>query len=713
MPGANDDSPADEPAPTAEPPSSARPSRWRRGVAACKAAALETKRFFVHFKRDPKGVSKQVYFATKQGVVAYVQPRVSFSVVFAPLLILSVLVYTRSFWTNYIFDEQEALLANPYVNGGGVAFWDVFRRDFWGLPPERTIGTYRPIPNIVWRLIWHIKHHAWLPHFVNVFMHGVNGALLAVVMQRWMNSRMAAWFSGVALVLAAIITEAVCGVVGIADVLGGTFILLCLWAFQLTWYWAALLTLVFLFLGLLCKESTMTVTPLVGWAALVAAPLVHPHKPQRWLRFLSVGMGAAIAVIGYTYFRRHFFPITLPPELQKPLPNTEPTLKWALHEFLRWFQQPKFATDPINNPLAEAEPLYRISGALRVYFRSLVQIVFPWQLSGDYSYPQEPVPEKLLTIESFLGGLLMFVPPAAAVVFWARGAWVEFTRRWRLRTWSKPALLEDGSFRIAETPAEGAAEGTRALTWITPRLRGLALVAVAAMWVPLTYFPQSNIPLIMPTVRAERFWYVPVLGSSMLIGWGFMLLWRRAKKKDFTRWALAITIAFFGFQAVRARSHAFDYRNDLTFWRATAKAVPNSCKAHLNYGVMLGARRRLDLRLEENKRALELAPEWPMANIYVGDTLCRLHRPDEAMPHYLRGFELGPNQQFMVALALQCLWEEKAFERHREKIEEVGKKHPGSWVDFLVKEMVKTGEEHQGVDPKYRPRGYNQGPRKE
>jgi hypothetical protein len=646
-----------------------------------------------------------VYESTKQGVIEYVQPRVSFGVAFAPLLVISVLVFTRSFWTNFIFDEQEALLANPYVNRHDVAFFEVFKRDFWGLPPERTIGTYRPIPDMLWRLVWHIKHHAWLPHFINVFMHGVNGALLAVIMQRWMNSRVAAWFAGLSLVLAAIITEAVCGVVGIADVLGGTFILLCLWAFGLRWYWASLLTCLFLFLGLLCKESTMTVTPLVGWAALVASPLIHLERPRRWLRFTTVALGAVVAVVAYTYFRRHFFPITLPEELRKPLSHTEPTLKWALHEFLRWFQQPKFATDPINNPLAVAEPAYRIAGAMRVYFRSLVQIVFPWQLSGDYSYSQEPVPDSLIFPESVLGALLMFVPPVLALYCWGRGAWLEFRRRWQLQQWSKEALLADGSFRMVD--------GVAGITWITPKLRGLAVVAIAAMWVPLTYFPQSNIPLIMPTVRAERFWYVPVLGSSMLLGWAFMLLWRRANTDKLKRWALWFTIAFFGFQALRARVHAFDYRSDLTFWRATASAVPNSCKAHLNYGVMLGARKDLEGRLKENLRALEIAPDWPMANIYVGDTLCRMHKPDEAIPHYLRGFELGPNQQYMVALALQCLWDEKAFARHQAVLEEAAKKHPGSWVEFLFNDMVKNGEEHEGVDPKYRPRGYNQGPRKE
>ena len=36
---------------------------------------------------------------------------------------------------------------------------------------------------------------------------------------------------------------------------------------------------------------------------------------------------------------------------------------------------------------------------------------------------------------------------------------------------------------------------------------------------------------------------------------------------------------------------------------------------------------------------------------------------------------------------------------------------PGSWVEYLGKDVLEHGEEHNGVDPKYRPRGYNEGPK--
>ena len=95
-----------------------------------------------------------------------------------PLLLLAVVLYIRHPATNYIFDEQVALLANPYVNAQqGLTYWDAFHRDFWGLPPNASIGSYRPLPDLVWRATWVISEHPFFHHLYNLLLHGLNGAL--------------------------------------------------------------------------------------------------------------------------------------------------------------------------------------------------------------------------------------------------------------------------------------------------------------------------------------------------------------------------------------------------------------------------------------------------------------------------------------------------------------------------------------------------------
>ncbi len=259
-------------------------------------------------------------------------------------------------------------------------------------------------------------------------------------------------------------------------------------------------------------------------------------------------------------------------------------------------------------------------------------------------------------------------------------------------------------------------EGLPALPRPDPRplgFSGILLVAVGMTWVVVSYFPHSNIPVVLPTVRAERFWYFPAIGTSIILGVAFSALHRLSLRLRFPWLTPALLVPFFLFQCVQAYRHAMDYRSDVDFWRATKEAVPHSAKAHLNYSVMKGARGDLKTRLEESKVALDLAPSWPMAHIYTGDTLCRMHKAKEAWPYYQEGFDLGPNDLSLIALALQCLYDEKELLPHEDELRSIAAKHEGSWIAYLATDTLANHVKNKGVDPKYRPRGYNEGPKED
>jgi hypothetical protein len=280
----------------------------------------------------------------------------------------------------------------------------------------------------------------------------------------------------------------------------------------------------------------------------------------------------------------------------------------------------------------------------------------------------------------------MVAPPLGAIAC--------FLRAWRSERRNQPAPAGDLA-PAADVP------------WI--------LLAIALMWVPIAYFPHSNIPTLLPTVRAERFWYLPVIGTSLLVALAFA---RWLGKQPVV--ACVVLTFYLGFQGLQARTHALHYSDDLAFWRAARTAVPNSAKAHLNYAVMVGARGYLDERLAAGQRAIDIAPEWPMAHIYQGDTLCRLRsergwNPEtmakRAWPYYRRGFSLNPNDVNLIALGLQCLYDQKGLEFVQDDLLTLGAEHPASWLDYLARDTVENGDKHRGVDPKYRPRGYNEGPK--
>ena len=598
-----------------------------------------------------------------------------------PTCFLSMALYTRHPATNFIFDEQEALLANPYVRassdlGVKIGWLQAFRRDFWGLPPERTIGSYRPLPDVVWRALWKIgaRDQSAFPHaYLNVLLHGLNGALVVLLVARWTRDRLTAWLAGILFVATAVVTEAVSGVVGLADVLGGTGVLLALLALGLRLSIMPLALFGATLLGLYSKESALCVVPLAPLAALLTARSVHPRRPLPGVRMAIAAMASSAAFVLYVELRRRWFPVATPHDLTAQANAGKPLAQRAFAAALRWYAQPMLPHDPLNNPLIDASAPYRIAGALRVYARGLGQLLLPRTLSGDYSAPQEPIPDRLLFPESILGAAAMVIPIALCPV---------------LGLPAKP-----------------------------PRRNPLKpLIGFAMMWIVVSYIPVSNIPVVLPTVRAERFWYFPAIGSAILLGILFAKLLRAARAARVLGPAMGLLLVFLGFQCTQARRHALDYKNDLVFWDATRKAVPNSAKAHLNYSVMLGARGDLSGRLDANAVALRLAPKWPMANVYMGDTLCRLHRGVEALPHYLRGFSLGPNDMNLISLGLQCLWDEQQLSEDasaRRELEDLADQYPGSWLKYLADDTFSKGEEYHGVNPKYRPRGYNEGPKKD
>ena len=748
----------------------------------------------------------------------------TFWVAMVPMLIFAALLFTRHLSSNYIFDEQEALLANPYVNGKSLTFIDAVHRDFWGLPPDRSVGSYRPLPNYVWRGVWdaqqwvtggvnatlvglkpavaavasprawtgwvawpnllallfglpsaiglawaaakertlpariaaavasvaimagiagsgpnalwtfvgaglvvlivaltmpiwgvaaavlpallltglaHLPTNAmppvmqpWLFHWLNVLFHAANGALIVCIVFALTKRRGPAWIAGVVFVSAAVLTEAVSGVVGIADVMGGMGACLALLALRLPMWGMPFAVLVGVVFGLFSKESALVCVPLVPFAAVVLAPLTHPRRPWRWARGLLALTATVLALVLYVELRKRWFPAPMPAELEQPLPETANIAAKGMHWFRGWFHQGPLPRDPLNNPLVDADFPHRVAGALRVFWRGLVQVAFPRELSGDYSYPQEPAPTTLHEPEGILGGIAILGLPIASLVMWV-WSWVRERRVCRdliTSTGQKRKRLSDELIRS--------------------RMPSLAMLgSVGLMWIVVSYFPHSNIPVLLPTVRAERFWYFPVIGSSLAITAGFVWLFRKTRHWHQGAVAVGLVAAFITFQAARARTHAFHYADDLTFWDATRKAVPNSSKAHLNYSVMWGARGRLDIRLYSNRDALRLAPKWAMAHIYLGDTLCRLHRPDEAWPYYRDGFELAPGDPNLIALALQCMWDEVSIEDHEDDLLTMGTKHPGSWLEYLAKDTISNGTKNSGVDPKYRPRGYNEGPK--
>ena len=259
---------------------------------------------------------------------------------------------------------------------------------------------------------------------------------------RWTRDRLTAWLAGGLFVASAVLTEAVSGVVGIADVLGGTgraprarsrSASACR-PMPLALLGATLL-------GLYSKESALCIVPLVPFAALLD---VADHPPGAAAALGPRGCrGRRCDRRGVRLLRRDAPPLV---PRWRPRPSSPPRrnahkparcarlrrrapLVRAADAAARSAEQPAHRRD-------DAAPHRRRAARLRA---RPAQVVFPCTLSGDYSAPQEPIPDRLVFPESVLGAR-GDGPAAPRVPVLALVAWRRVARRGR--STRRPARLD-------------------------------------------------------------------------------------------------------------------------------------------------------------------------------------------------------------------------------------------------------------------------------
>jgi len=181
----------------------------------------------------------------------------------------------------------------------------------------------------------------------------------------------------------------------------------------------------------------------------------------------------------------------------------------ALEAFL-----PAQVVPVLDNPLVREHGVRYLATAVSLIARYASVVVFPFRLSNDYSGASIPIEPSFAALRPFLG-----IAIALGL------AWV-------------------------------ATRGRAARTFV-------ALVV-------LPYLLVSNLIVPAGAIFAERFLYLPVAGSCLLLSWA-----AAAWVLRFPRVAIAV-IAFFG-AAMFARS--LDWKDDPTIFAATARHNPRSPRA--------------------------------------------------------------------------------------------------------------------------------------
>jgi tetratricopeptide (TPR) repeat protein len=224
---------------------------------------------------------------------------------------------------------------------------------------------------------------------------------------------------------------------------------------------------------------------------------------------------------------------------------------------------------PLDNPILEAGFWSGRATALAVLAQQAALLAWPATLRADYSYDQIPLvgwpPAPMALMEAALGAALLVALAVAA---------------WRTRR-RHPALC------------------------------------FLLLWIGLTVLPTSNLPMVIGSIRADRFLYLPLVGATgalTVVAWGQGSVQRR--RIVCVLGAVAVVVC-----AVRSMVRNADWRDDLTLWRATVAVSPRNAKAHRAYGAELAARGEPGDRtraIAEAAAATAIRPDYLQAWVDLG-----------------------------------------------------------------------------------------------
>jgi hypothetical protein len=218
------------------------------------------------------------------------------------LFVVAFLVYWPNLTDFFALDDYIWLKAASNPHAG-----DFLRRAFSfpsATPFQEPTPFWRPLVDAYFFASWRAFGLHPLPyHITNVALHGANAALVAVLAWQISRSRLTGLLSGLLLAVLPTYDFAVTWISSVTELLGVLFYLLALvlYAGYLTGsrrakrlYWGALVAL---FLGLLSKESSVTLPAVLVGLALV----MEPPRSLRMAKRVAVEL-APFAALALAYF---------------------------------------------------------------------------------------------------------------------------------------------------------------------------------------------------------------------------------------------------------------------------------------------------------------------------------------------------------------------------------------------------------------------------
>ena len=461
------------------------------------------------------------------------------------LLLMVYIVYSNSFQSGWVLDNQFVIKLDPRNK---QASWEnlklIWEKDYWW--PKQDTGAYRPIVSTTYLLNWSVfgngNHELESDqvigfHWLNMGAHAVNAVIAYFLMLKLLRRNWAAFLAAALFAVHPIATESVTNIIGRADEFVTMSFLACTLFYirstethglrRLSW----LLGVIVLFAaGLLSKESA---------PAFLAVPILF-DAIYRWGSAQYRGQRArnilfdcltyvlmtlpliAVLVVRNAVFREST--VTRLPFVDNPIArfdwNAASSLSANIHNWI----------------------LGRMT-ACNVAAKGLWKLIWPAQLSSDYSYNQIPL----------FGWQLSEIENVKAIL---------------------SALLIAGTLALA--------------VWCYKRHKAVSFF-IFFYWI--AYGPTSSFLVTGSSIMAERFLYLPSIAFCALFVLGVDTLARRAGAtleldRDSIRrpWPKlvphAVLVMILVLYGVRAYTRNFDWRSDVTLAESAMKVSPRSFRSY-------------------------------------------------------------------------------------------------------------------------------------
>ncbi|OLC47129.1 MAG: hypothetical protein AUH68_01545 [Gemmatimonadetes bacterium 13_1_40CM_4_69_5] len=444
----------------------------------------------------------------------------------ALVFLLAVGLFLPTTRYGFVQDDRGVIVHNPAAHSVPAAI-RAFDKAYW--PPPARGGLYRPVTILTYAVDWELSAGAssWF-HFVNAVLHGIVCVLVVLVFERWLPA-VGAVAAGLVFAVHPVHVEGVASVVSRAELLVATGMLAAVLAARRGWWVAAVLAAT---LAMFSKEHGV-----ITGVVIMIDDWLRPRGTRRYPILFYASLAAV--TIGYLGV---------------------------------WYAVGRGATADVAPPFLGVGASGRLAVALPAILRAARLLVWPLDLSADYTPQVIPAPG------AFGAAALVGVIVVLGVLMLA------------LRT-----------------------------------RRGAPALCFAAAVAALAYLPTSNLLFASGVVLAERNLYLPVLLVAVLAGMGAMVIALRTL--SYRRTAAAIAAMVFVLGARSARRLPV-WRDNRALLLTTLVEHPESYRAHFSaaavyagMGQPAAARREYAVADSLFPRDPHLLAAWGFYLLGLGDTV--------------------------------------------------------------------------------------------